>query len=302
MQTHARTQEHRSPIDFDEVVVADEILKESLPVQTTLARRSSLRWLWGLGLASLLGFVLMDVQLFIEQYAQQHPIWTGLLTLSTVGFLLVLLWVIYQERRCYLSLHRVETQTSLIAQALQQDDRTALIAYLRQRTPSQHSALAWQLHQQFWLSVQAHHSSSDLWQMYRQMVLNPLEARAQVLIQQATLQGAAISLLSPNALIHSGILLWRSMKLVRDIASVYGFALGMYGNGHLLRLSIQHAVIQQGADFVLEAGWQQLSEQLLTKLAEKGAQAATTGFLLRRLGLATINLLTIRQDALGESV
>lgn len=37
----------------------------------------------------------------------------------------------------------------------------------------------------------------------------------------------------------------------------------------------------------------QLSEHLLAKINEKGAQAATTGFLARRLGMATLSLLTI---------
>jgi putative membrane protein len=246
-----------------------------------------------LGTASLLGFGLMDLIGFYEQNFSDHPIMTVGVLLITLAFFSFLMLFIRLEMRHYHQLRIVEQQNSQLALILSNDSKSDLIDLLKQRTPAQATGLAAQLHKRFWHSLQNHHTKADVWQLYQTLVLTPLNEQARTHIKQATLQGSGISLLSPNDLIHTSILLWRSMKLVKDLAMIYGIRAGVYGNWHLLKLSLQHALIQQGSDLVLEASLKQLSEHLLAKVAEKGAQAATTGFLVRRLGLATMHLLTI---------
>lgn len=143
--------------------------------------------------------------------------------------------------------------------------------------------------------MQAHHTGFERLELYQRMVSLPLKQASEALIQPAMLQGAGISLLSPNNLIHSLILLWRSAKLVRDIAQVYGIRPGFFGSIKLLKIAIENMVIQQGVDLLVDAGMQKVSQGVLSKVVEKGSEATTTGLLLRRLGKAMINQLDLQE-------
>ena len=301
MTTQARIHEQTITQDFDQIEapqqqrLSDNTDKTNLVNSVASSPSGYTKPLLWLGAGSLLGFALMDLIDFYEQHIADHPIMTMGILLLTLAFFALLWMLVRQEMRHYQQLQAVEDQQANVQSALANDDKDALIALLNQRTPTQVTGLSAQLHKRFWHSLQAHHTTADVWQLYQLLVLTTLNEQAQAHIQQATLQGSAISLLSPNDLIHSSILLWRSMKLVKDISLIYGIRAGFYGNLHLLKLSLKHALIQQGSDLLLEASLKQLSEHLLAKVAEKGAQAATTGFLLRRLGLATVALLSIPQ-------
>lgn len=297
MTTLSRIHETHSDQDFDDVQVAPTHQTPTLnPINENLVSNTSgyTKWLVILGVLSVLGFGVMDLVLYAQAHFDSHPVMTSSLIIITLAFFLLLAMMIQREIRAYQRLKIVESQQQALDSALQHQDKAALIALLKIRTPQYSMGLAAQLHKRFWHTVQAHHSSDDIWQLYQQIVLTPLKEKAEAQIAQATMQSSAISLLSPNDLIHTSVLLWRSMKLVKDLALIYGIRPGVYGNVHLLKLSLQHALIQQGSDLLLEASLKQLSEHLLAKIAEKGAQAATTGFLVRRLGMATIDMLSVK--------
>lgn len=297
MTNQSRIHETTSRQDFDEVMPTPSSTesKQTIPTDELTPVSSGYgKWLLILGMLSVLGFAVMDLVFYVEAHFEQHPVMTSTLVLVTIAFFTLLALWVKREINSYQRLNQVENQQSQLNHIIAQQDRVALVELLKARSPKDHAGLAAQMHKRFWHTVQDHHTVHDLWQLYQQMVLNPLREKAERQITQATLQGSAISLLSPNDLIHTSVLLWRSMKLVNDLAQLYGIRPGFYGNLHLLKLSLMHAVVQQGADMLVEASLKQLSEQLLTLVAEKGAQAATTGFLVRRLGMATLNLLTIQ--------
>ncbi len=297
MTTISRIHETVSHQDFDDIQVAQTQTTPALnlTVESEDSNQTSYtQWLVVLGIVSVLGFGVMDLVFYVEAHFDQHPITTSLLFLIILAFVALLGLLVKREINSYQQLTQVENQQAQLNHIMDQQDRASLVRLLQVRTPKHHAGLAAQLHKHFWHTLQDHHSVDDVWQLYQQMVLTPLQEKAEAQITQATLQGSAISLLSPNDLIHTSVLLWRSMKLVKELTQLYGIRSGFYGNLHLLKLSLMHAVVQQGADMLVEASLKQLSEQLLTLVAEKGAQAATTGFLVRRIGMATLNLLTIQ--------
>jgi putative membrane protein len=107
------------------------------------------------------------------------------------------------------------------------------------------------------------------------------------------LQGAGLSLISPNSSVHTLILLWRSAKLVREIAQCYGVRPRFFATLTLLKIALENAVLQQGSDLLIDAGMNKLSEGVLSLLAEKGAEATVTSLLIRRLAKATIEVLDV---------
>jgi putative membrane protein len=253
-------------------------------------------WLVFTGISSLLlGLVVTGIESWANRYAELPILSTALLVFNLL-FVCLLFWFIGREVVAYRQVNQVIDETETLSALIGEGDKIAITRCLEQLTQHhQHSETARAYHQNFWQTVQAHHTGAERLELYQRLVSQPLKQAAEALIQPAMLQGAGISLLSPNNLIHSLILLWRSAKLVRDIAGVYGIRPGFFGSLKLLKIAIENMVIQQGVDLLVDAGMQKVSQGVLGKVVEKGSEATTTGLLLRRLGKAMIRQLDLQE-------
>lgn len=253
-------------------------------------------WLVFTGISSLLlGLVVTGIESWANRYAELPILSTALLVFNLL-FVCLLFWFIGREVVAYRQVNQVVDEAETLSALIGEGDKVAITHWLEQLTKHhQHSETARAYHQTFWQTVQAHHTGEERLELYQRIVSQPLKQAAEALIQPAMLQGAGISLLSPNNLIHSLILLWRSAKLVRDIASVYGIRPGFFGSLKLLKIAIENMVIQQGVDLLVDAGMQKVSQGVLGKVVEKGSEATTTGLLLRRLGKAMIRQLDLQE-------
>lgn len=286
--------------DFDHLPsyqpIVQPIVTETPRAETAWYKRA-INWLLITGISSLLlGLVVTSIESWLNSLGQL-PLLASALFVTNMLFVGLLLWFIGREALTYLRVNRVINEAQELNSLLTQGDKTAVTHWLKQLTQHhQHSETAQKYHQAFWQTVQAHHTGFERLDLYQRMVSQPLKQAAEALIQPAMLQGAGISLLSPNNLIHSLILLWRSAKLVRDIAGVYGIRPGFFGSLKLLKVAIENMVIQQGVDLLVDAGMQKVSQGVLGKVVEKGSEATTTGLLLRRLGKAMIRQLDLHDS------
>lgn len=269
----------------------------ALPEHTT-GRSSWLRqiglWLLLSGGIALFGGMAFDlVSKYLDSYDKAPWVSVGLLGANAL-FLLLILWLVLRESLAYWRVSALVADRQQIGELVlraQKDEVTDLIDQLDQRMED--NSLSALLHQRFWASVQAHHTGQERLTIYRTLVADPLREQAESLIQPAVLQGAGISLISPSNSIHTLILLWRSAKLVRDIAHIYGIRPGFFGNLTLLKVTLENAILQQGADLLIDAGVSKLSQGVLSLVAEKGAEATVTGLLIRRIAKATIDELDV---------
>lgn len=241
----------------------------------------------------LLGSLVMSIQSYLSSLTQLSWI-SALLLASNLLFITLLLWISLRELNAYRRINQLVTLPNTLITQIEQGHKESLITALKQLTKMQsHGTFARQCYQRFWQTLQPHHSAHEIQHIYQNMVAEPLKAEAERLVQPAMLQAAGISLLSPNNLVHSLILFWRSIKLIRDIAAVYGVRPGLFGSFTLLRVAIENMIIQQGMDIVIDAGVNRLSHSILSKVVEKGSEATTTSLLLRRLAKAMIQQLDI---------
>lgn len=254
-------------------------------------------WLLITGTTSvMLGSLVNLVQNYLTTVTQ-HPIISSLLLVSNVTFIGLILWLLTRELIAYQRIKHLAVLPSTARTIIARDDINDTTKLLHQLTQAHsHMPLPQKLHQQFWQSIQAHHTAEERRHIYRQMVSEPLRKQAETLIQPAMLQAAGMSLISPNNHIHSLVLLWRSLKLVRDIAQVYGVRPGFFGSLQLLRLAIENMVIQQGVDMIIDVGVSRVGHGLLSNVIEQGSAATTTSLLLRRLAKATIRQLDVLSD------
>ena len=287
--------------DFDELPSYQPVVQSSTAEVQTIQKPWYTRagyWLVFTGISSLLlGLVVTGIESWANRYAEL-PILSTTLLLFNLLFVGLLFWFIGREVVAYRQVNQVIDEGDSLQILISEGDKTAITRWLEQLTKHhQHSETARGYHQVFWQTVQAHHTGEERLELYQRLVSQPLKQSAEAMIQPAMLQGAGISLLSPNNLIHSLILLWRSAKLVRDIAGVYGVRPGFFGSFKLLKVAIENMIIQQGVDLLVDAGMQKVSQGVLGKVVEKGSEATTTGLLLRRLGKAMIRQLDL-QDKL----
>lgn len=278
----------------------DETLVTATPRRPWYLRAGS--WLIISAVTSLLlGSIVISIQSYLNNLAQLSWLSTLLLT-SNLLFIALLSWLILSELNAYRRIQQLVSHPQALMKQIAQGDKQSLIMLLTQLTKIQsHSILARQCYQRFWQTLQAHHSTQEIQLIYQNAVTEPLKTEAERLVQPAMLQAAGISLLSPNNLVHSLILFWRSIKLIRDIAAVYGIRPGVFGSFTLLRVAVENMIIQQGMDIVIDAGVNRLSHSLLSKVVEKGSEATTTSLLLRRLAKTLIQQLNVFSHTLNEN-
>lgn len=285
--------------DFDELPSYQPVVQSSTAEVQTIQKPWYTRagyWLVFTGISSLLlGLLVTGIESWFNRYAELPILSTALLAVNLL-FVGLLFWFIGREVVAYRQVNQVIDEGDSLQILISEGDKTAITRWLEQLTKHhQHSETARGYHQVFWQTVQAHHTGAERLELYQRLVSQPLKQSAEAIIQPAMLQGAGISLLSPNNLIHSLILLWRSAKLVRDIAGVYGVRPGFFGSLKLLKVAIENMIIQQGVDLLVDAGMQKVSQGVLGKVVEKGSEATTTGLLLRRLGKAMIRQLDLQE-------
>jgi len=92
------------------------------------------------------------------------------------------------------------------------------------------------------------------------------------------------------ALLDVVIVLWRNLKLVREIAALYGARPGYVGGLKLLRRMLANIAVagaaESGNDLVVEA----LGSTLAASLSSRVGQGVINGLLTARVGLTAMHL------------
>lgn len=253
-------------------------------------------WLWLIitGLASLLGVSGLQLGLFFVDSFKATPVLTVTLAIVTLVFFVLLSYLLGREVFAYRRIGVIE-QLPQQAAAVLADSDTAAVNELVKRLHSLQTkgTFAHACYQRYEATVQAHHTGQERLSIYRDKVATPLRERAKKLVQKASLQAGGISLISPNSFIHTGILLWRSAKLVHDIARLYGIRTGFSGNIKLLKMSLAHAIAQQTLDQLADLALEHATSGISAQLGSKAIEGTATALLVRRLGNATIDELDV---------
>jgi putative membrane protein len=298
MEKTSRTQLEVLTVEFDDLPKAKdmaETITHDATDRDTDANQSKI-WLWLIitGFVSLLGVSALQLGLFFVESFKTTPILTSLLAVVTLVFFALLSYVLGREILAYRRIAMIENLPQQAATVLANADKASvnhLITQLHSRQTT--GSFVSHCYQQYQATIQAHHTGQERLAIYRDKVATPLRERAKKCITQASLQAGGLSLISPNAFIHTSILLWRSAKLVRDIALVYGVRTGFAGNIKLLKMSLAHAIAQQTLDQLTDLALEHASSSISAHLGNKAIEGTATALLVRRLGNATIEELDV---------
>ena len=272
------------PAQLTDSSAYDEINDE--PDSSAFASAPTSGWLrWGAAGVGVLSLVEAGHFLY-QQWLESY--WWGSAWSAAIGCLLVgggvALWREYRVLRRL----RGNLQSREQAEILRKDGQHGNAqAFCRQL------ANELQLHNlpgyQQWLAhIESHHGDSEVLALFSQFVLRPLDDKALQLVLKSSSQTALLVAASPLALADMVLVLWRNLKMLRDIAGIYQIPLSYWGQIRLIRQIVQNMVFAGATELVTELGTDWFSTELTSKLSAKLAQGLGSGVLSARLGVNAI--------------
>ena len=138
---------------------------------------------------------------------------------------------------------------------------------------------------------QVEHSDQELLDLFELRVLSKADAQASQQIHQAAADAAMAVAISPFALADILLVLWRTSKLLRQMAEIYGASLGQLRSLILIKRLFAALLWAGSSELALDLGSDVLGAELTSKLSMRAGQGLIAGLLVARLGLAAQQLL-----------
>lgn len=133
------------------------------------------------------------------------------------------------------------------------------------------------------------YNAVDRLEVFEREVLRKLDSQAVDLIEENARNTAIITTISPFAMFDALFTLWRNLRMIRQVATVYGVAPGFWGSMRLLRQVFANVLLTGGLEAADGALNQLLGGSLTAKLSTKLSEGLVNGMLSARLGLAAMD-------------
>jgi len=132
------------------------------------------------------------------------------------------------------------------------------------------------------------HDDREALQLFERIVLRPLDEQAQAAIRRAARDTAVGASVSPIAGIDAAIVIWRSLRMIREIGEIYGLRPSRLGVLSLIRRMLVTATFTVTADMVGDVIGAHMGGRLAGILSGKLAEGVYAGVRTARLGLFTL--------------
>ena len=131
---------------------------------------------------------------------------------------------------------------------------------------------------------------ADMIRLAERELMTPLDAEARRLVSLAAQRVSIVTAVSPRALIDVAFVFAGSLRLIRQLARLYGGRPGALGLIQLMRHVVSHVAITGGMAASDSLVQQMLGHGLAAKLSQRLGEGVLNGLLTARLGLAAIDV------------
>ncbi|HZE54359.1 MAG TPA: TIGR01620 family protein [Bradyrhizobium sp.] len=272
----------------------DPALLPVLVEAPTLPAQRGFRWgtvFWSaLGGLIILGVGLGVTRLIEDLFARSESL--GVLG-SALALIAALAFVVVVTREAVglIRLATIEKLHLRAAEVLASDDRAESRAVIQDllKVAHQNPHLA-----RARATLQSHADDiidgADMIRLAERELMTPLDQEARRLISSAAQRVSIVTAVSPRALVDVLFVFAASLRLIRQLARLYGGRPGALGMFRLMRHVISHVAITGGmaaSDSLIQ---QVLGHGLAAKLSQRLGEGVLNGLLTARLGLAAIDV------------
>jgi putative membrane protein len=270
-------------VETEDVFADDTPSLPEAPVQRS--------WLWRafLSLGSALFLLVLGNALygFVEDLAARSP-WLGYAGLALVAlFLLLLLGLALREVFALRRFARVDALRDAADDALQSDDQASakqVLTKLQQHFANDASAAAARNAMQT-LDREVM-DAVDRLKAAERAFLSDRDEKAIALVLKAAKRVSVVTAISPRAWVDILFVLAQSVRLVREIASLYGARPGGFAAIRLYRRVFTHLAITGGVAMTDSVLSQLVGAGLAARISAKLGEGLLNGVLTARVGLA----------------
>lgn len=245
---------------------------------------------WGRWAAGALGLFIAGAALvqavdFIAAQWARSPALGGLFTALLAAALGFAALGIVREVRAWRDLEDVErVRAALLAGADPAEIVERLAASVAHRPEAAADV------ERFRRQAGALQSREHLLELFAAEVLRPLDRAAYAAVARAARDAGALTALVPTALLDAVLLIWRNLRMIREVAAIYGHRTGFAGTWFLLKRLVTGAAIVAAADVAGSVLVHQLGNAVADLLAAKLGEGAIAGARTARIGLWTMQL------------
>ena len=265
-----------------------------VPIEAPAVPRRGFGWgamFWG-GIAGLvlLGVGLGVTQLIEDLFARSESL--GILGLaSAFAATLALAVVASRELLALARLAAIEKLHERAAAVIVSDDHDESRAVVRDllRIAHQNPQLA-RARAELTGHINDIIDGADLIRLAERELMTPLDTEARRLVSSAAQRVSLVTAVSPRAAIDIVFVFVAALRLIRQLARLYGGRPGALGMMRLLRHVIAHLAITGGVAASDSLVQQMLGHGLAAKLSQRLGEGVLNGLLTARLGLAAIEV------------
>lgn len=134
------------------------------------------------------------------------------------------------------------------------------------------------------------HNDREVLELYSQLVQPILDKQARAEISRSAAESTLMIAVSPLAMVDMAFIGWRNIRLINQIAQIYGIELGYYSRLKLFRLVLINIAFAGATELVREVGMDWLSQDIAARLSTRAAQGIGAGLLTARLGIKAMEL------------
>ncbi|MBV9457447.1 MAG: TIGR01620 family protein, partial [Bradyrhizobium sp.] len=131
---------------------------------------------------------------------------------------------------------------------------------------------------------------ADMIKLAERELMTPLDVEARRLVSSAAQRVSIVTAISPRAAVDMIFVFVAALRLIRQLARLYGGRPGALGMIRLLRHVIAHLAITGGMAASDSLVQQMLGHGIAAKLSERLGEGMLNGLLTARLGLAAIDV------------
>jgi putative membrane protein len=278
------------------VLTEDDAFSLPVPVEPAVAvGRKGFRWgtLFGSALAGLVSLAagLAVSRLIEDLFARSQTLGTVAAVLAGLAGLAALV-IVGRELYSLLRLAAIEKLHARAAAVLVSDNRDEGYAVAAEliRLATENPRLA-RGRTMLTQHVDDIIDGADLVRLAERELMAPLDEEARRLISQAAQRVSVVTAISPRAAIDMIFVLISALRLIRQLARLYGGRPGWLGLAKLFRQAVAHLAVTGSVAIGDGLIQQALGHGLASRVSAKLGEGVLNGFLTARLGLAALDVI-----------